>query len=199
MTAPSEAELCARGAAIDATLFAKDPQAAIPRYQALLDGMVASGEVSAYVGAKASLGLLYAHIAVADFTTAHGFWLGKHPETAKLWVECLEAGQLSGHDQGCYFLVEAFLHSLATDPKRALPGMKQRVIAVLNWAVTNRDDELVIAAVSNWKFHLVEIFGGANAIPATEEVERRSWLSVNGVTVPADQPRLILPTLGAWQ
>lgn len=199
MTAPTEAELCARGAAIDATLFAKDPRAAIVRYQALLDGMVASGEVSAYVGAKAALGLLYAYISVADYPTAHGLWIGARPATAKLWVECLEAGQLSGHDQGCYFLVEAFLHSLATDPARALPGMKQRVIAVLNWAVTNRDDELVIAAVSNWQVHLVEIFGSVAAIPTAERVERQSWIQVNGVTGPFEQPRLILPTLGPWQ
>lgn len=189
---------CRRGEELDALLWDGRPREAVPQYRAMLEAMVNTGRVDAFLVSKATLGLLYALVGARDYSAAHGVWLGKRPKEAEMWVGLLEMRQMSGPDIACYHLVSAFLFSLsAGDREQALSGVEQNLSPVLAFARETNDVQLGSAAASNWALHLNEICEGA--VP--EELTLRLHERIEEVGLQGDfwSKELWLPKLQPWR
>jgi hypothetical protein len=111
--------------------------------------------------------VLRCQVKLGDFKAAYQVWNAELEESIYgIGIYALESAQTTIHDMIAYDMICAFLHSLAeTDSKEAGSAINQYLSRVCEQAIEDGDRATMRLAVSNWKQHLKNVFGGS--IPHT--------------------------------
>lgn len=155
-------EYCRIGEKADEYLRSGKTREALKEYSKITDNLEECREVDSYLMAKVTLGFLRAYIKLGDFKRAYEVWNANLEDGLYgVGIYALESAQTTVRDMLTYDMVCAFLHSLADkDPRESANAVNQYLSRVCEQTYEEGDRKTMLAAISNWKQHLREIFKG---------------------------------------
>lgn len=188
---------CREGEAADEKASQGDHKGALAAYKKILESIEASGQLDSFLLAKLTLGSLRSLIKQGEFQEALEVWNAHMDQSLYgIGVYALENAQTRIDDLITYDMICAFLHTIVDgDKAKAAKAVNLYLSRVCEHALENGERALMVQALSNWKAHLKEIFGGSipqTAAGALIQFERQFGEPVK--PRPIDFP---LPT--AWQ
>lgn len=184
------------GEAADQLAAQGNHRGALAAYKKILEAIEATGQLDSFLLAKLTLGSLRAHIKLGEFQESLEIWNAHMDQSLfGIGVYALENAQTRIDDLIAYDMVCAFLHTMIEgDKTKAAKAVNLYLSRVCEHALESGERALMVQALSNWKSHLKEIFGGSipqTAAGALIQFERQFGESVR--PRPIDFP---LPT--AW-
>ena len=156
-------KFCQAGANADAFLARGDYREALKTYSGIIADVEKSGQLDSYLLAKVTLGTLRCHVKLAEFQQAVEIWNAHMDESLYgIGVYALENAQTKIEDLLSYDMLCAFLHTMVDGDKMAsAKAVNIYLSRVCEHAQENGERALMVQALSNWKAHLKEIYGGA--------------------------------------
>lgn len=154
--------LCRQGDKADAILKEGRAKEALKAYAEIANEIEKSGELDSYLCAKVALGVLRSHVKLGDFKNAFNVWNASIEDSLfGVGIYALESAQTTVRDMVNYDMLCAFLHTLAdNDPKAAGLAVNQYLSRVCEQATEDGDRTTMKLAISNWKQHMRDVFGG---------------------------------------
>jgi len=151
------------GEAADQLAAKGNHKGALAAYKKILEAIEATGQLDSFLLAKLTLGSLRAHIKVGEFQEALEIWNAHMDQSLfGIGVYALENAQTRIDDLIAYDMVCAFLHTMIDgDKNKAAKAVNLYLSRVCEHALESGDRALMVQALSNWKVHLKEIFGGS--------------------------------------
>lgn len=188
---------CREGAAADEKASQGDHKGALTAYKKILESIEASGQLDSFLLAKLTLGCLRSLIKQGEFQDALEVWNAHMDQSLYgIGVYALENAQTRIDDLITYDMICAFLHTIVDgDKANAAKAVNLYLSRVCEHALENGERALMVQALSNWKAHLKEIFGGS--IPQTAAGDLIQFERQFGEPVKPRQIDFPLPT--AWQ
>lgn len=156
-------QFCKAGAEADKFLASGRYREALKVYETILSGVEKSGQLDSYLLAKVTLGTLRCHVKLADFQHAVEIWNAHMDESLYgIGVYALENAQTKIEDLLTYDMLCAFLHTMVDgDKATTAKAVNLYLSRVCEHALETGERALMVQALSNWKAHLKEIYGGA--------------------------------------